>query len=262
MLIQCLPLVQCVPPSSESTRGLPVTVAPISDVNDPQASSSNVTLQHLSNLMLQQRARREQTLQTRRERDRECRKKMREEEPEMHKEKLALRRRRERDSRLREREDHATARAHRLEKRRIREREKRTRETSAERSSRLLKRRQRERRRTGQAKVDEAANQEAAVGLESAHVTTSSSQDNANLADRTDSSNAQLLTSSSDSAESCPTGTRQPDSIAETFNTQDTQDTHGLILNFIQQVNSPRAVTQDQAEPIGLVHTDSHTNQL
>eukprot|EP00658_Telonema_sp_P-2_P060076 TRINITY_DN49101_c0_g1_i1.p1 TRINITY_DN49101_c0_g1~~TRINITY_DN49101_c0_g1_i1.p1 ORF type:complete len:213 (-),score=45.81 TRINITY_DN49101_c0_g1_i1:264-902(-) len=87
------------------------------------------------------------SLVARRERDKEGRRRLREEEPEQYDAKLAARRERERMTRLRERETGAMARAKRLERRRVREKEKRLAETAEQRSERLLKRRMREDKR-------------------------------------------------------------------------------------------------------------------
>jgi hypothetical protein len=82
----------------------------------------------------------EQLRANRRERDRDLRKKMREEDPAAHMDRLAARRQKEREMRRQEREIGAAARENRLERRRIREKEQRLKETPEERAQRLIKR--------------------------------------------------------------------------------------------------------------------------
>ena len=77
----------------------------------------------------------------RRERDRDIRKKMREEDPQSHLDRLAARREREREVRRKERETGAATREDRLERRRLRERGQRSQETPEARAERLSKRR-------------------------------------------------------------------------------------------------------------------------
>eukprot|EP00656_Telonema_subtile_P055719 TRINITY_DN8705_c0_g1_i15.p1 TRINITY_DN8705_c0_g1~~TRINITY_DN8705_c0_g1_i15.p1 ORF type:complete len:225 (+),score=34.11 TRINITY_DN8705_c0_g1_i15:115-789(+) len=137
-MYQMLPQLTVGPPTQPAGYAIPVQVHPL----------ACTTLQQLSSLVVQQGVKPpEQALLTRRERDKEGRRKLRELQPERYDEKLASRRERERLARLRERETGAEARIQRLEKRRAREKDKRQSETPEERTARLLKRRKREERR-------------------------------------------------------------------------------------------------------------------